>query len=188
MPANQTLTVTAPRSGANFMTAVKDHVESLWKTSVLRATSVGGTAAAITAVVLPDFSALAEGMSFLITFTVAPASNATLNVSATLAKPLCRADGTPIQNGDVQAATYLVTYKGGKFLVLAVAPIARAGLVGSSQITISRTSLMAYAVGTEAAASKFGGTGAGTWRLWSKTANKAFGYADSIICLIVRIR
>lgn len=188
MPANQTLTITAPRSGANLMTALKDHIESLWKVAVLRATSVGGTASAVTATVLPDFSALYEGMSFYITFPVAPVSGATLNVSATLAKPLCRADGTPIQTGDVQAATYQVTYKGGKYLVLALAPIAKAGLPGATQTTITRSSLMPYPVGTEAAASKFGGTGAGTWRLWSTKANKAFGYADSIICDIVRIR
>lgn len=188
MPANQTLTITAPRSGANFLPAVKDHIESLWKVSTLRATSVGGTSAAITATVLPDFSALYEGMSFFITFPVAPASNATLNVSATGAKLLARADGSAILTGDVQASTYLVAYIGGRYRVLALAPIPRAGLPGAPQTTITRTSLMPYAVGAEAAASKFGGTGSGTWRLCSKTANKAFGYSDSIICLIVRIR
>lgn len=188
MPANQTLTITAPRSGASLLPALKDHIEALWRTSIFRATSVGGTAAAITATVLPDFSALVEGMSFLITFTSAPASNATLDVSSTGAKPIARSDGTRIVFGDVQAGTALVSYIGGVYRVMASAGTPLAGGVGATQITATRTSKMALALGAMAAASVFAGVGAGTWRLLSKTANKGLGYSDSIVCLIQRVR
>lgn len=188
MPTTQTLTITPPRSGADFLAQVKDHIEALWDKSVLRASAVGGRAAAVTATVTPDFSAISAGASFIITFPFALAAGATLDVSSTGAKPVVRADGVRITTGDVQPGMALVSYDGTSYRVLTSAGVPKAGCIGASQITATRASRMAHPVGFEAAARVFGGAGSGTWRLWSRTPNKGLGFADSINCLIVRVR
>lgn len=83
MPTTQTLDVAsaAGRAGANFLPAVKDHVENLHKRAPILLTSVGGTSAAVTATASPTPVAMVDGLRFLLIPTVSIAPGAQLTIA-----------------------------------------------------------------------------------------------------------
>lgn len=189
MPTNQTLTITAPRSGPAFLADTKDHVEGLWKISTILLTSVGGTASAITATCSPAPAALLAGMSFAVVLTKAPTSGATLKINALGAAPLARPDGAPIQTGDLPVGLAQFTYTGGKLRVGAITARPAAGAIGSDQIIITRTSLIpSTTLDTLATSKAWRGkaTAAGYWKLKSIQINPKLGYSNACIIKIER--
>ncbi|WP_333822869.1 phage head spike fiber domain-containing protein [Pinisolibacter sp.] len=106
-PTTQTIDVTSSggKAGANFLPAVKAHVENLHGRAPLLLTSVGGTASAVTATASPVPPALIDGMRFLLVPTVSIIPGATLVIGAFAAGYILDAAGAyltlPIAAGSV---------------------------------------------------------------------------------------
>lgn len=191
MPATQSLTITAPRSGPTFLADVKDHVEALWRAATLPATAVGGTTSAITATVTPAPAGLVDGLSIWLPLPWTPATGATLKIGALAAKPLARSDGVAIARGDVGSGLVQVIYLGGKWRLQSVGQPPAAGCVGAMQVVHTRTSLIPSTTLDAAATSaawRGRSTAAGVWRLRSLQIDKRLGWSDACVLLIQRVR
>lgn len=144
MPTSQTIDVSSAAgvAGRNFLPAVKDHLEAIWKTSAIWTTGATGTASAQTVTAAPAPGALVAGMAFWVTPSVDLTPGATLTINSLGAKAIGEASGRSVtwMSG---GRTYLVVYTGAVFRL--VGPRSAVGAsVGAVAISASTSLTTAH--------------------------------------------
>ncbi len=107
-------------TGDNYMDNVGAHITVFFNASLLRLTTIAGTADDPTAVVDPVMdTGLAAGMSFWFEPTSNNSGAMTLKIGAEAAKAIVQADGAALVSGDVLLTTsYLLFYDGTSFVIV----------------------------------------------------------------------
>ena len=95
----------APLTGANLMTGLNTRFKQLYDAAQFPLTSIGGTANAVTATLVPalDGSGLLDGMRFGITWAAENTGAVTLAINGAAAQPVHDADGLALTGGALHA-------------------------------------------------------------------------------------
>lgn len=120
MAPNRATPTTGGTSGAAYMADVNEEIGGLWDRSSCVLTSIGGTANAITATLVPALIAsLVAGMRFSFTAASANTGSVTLAINGGAAVAVKNHRGDALGSGLIEAgSTYEVIYTGAEFRVL----------------------------------------------------------------------
>jgi hypothetical protein len=111
----------APLTGTALVTGLNTRFKQLYDAAAFPLTSIGGTANAVTATLVPalDGSGLLDGMGFTLTWAAANTGGVTLAINGGSALPVLNADGSALTAGAVGAGLRSVlSYIGGNFVVV----------------------------------------------------------------------